>query len=293
MKQEKLTVRKLFEQGVTRLRSHSIENPEVDTKWLLLDHLNLTSIDYILGQNKEVEAEIGNGFMALIERRAAGEPVQYICGYQEFMGLTFSVNPNVLIPRQDTEVLVELVLNNNEIDSGNLMDIGTGSGCISISLLKNLKSWTGLAIDISEGALNTARHNAEQIGVNERLTFIQSDLFEKLEEKDYNRFDIIVSNPPYIPREDVKTLMQEVHDHEPHSALDGGEDGLDFYRIITKEGKKFLKKGGYLYYEIGIHQSEDVKNIFEENGYSSIQVVKDLAGIARVVCGKLEVIQDV
>ncbi|WP_105614262.1 peptide chain release factor N(5)-glutamine methyltransferase [Vallitalea okinawensis] len=289
MKQEKLTVRKLFEQGVARLKSHSIENPEVDTKWLLLDYLNLTNIDYILGQNKEVEEEIVKGFTALIERRASGEPVQYICGYQEFMGLTFNVNPNVLIPRQDTEVLVELILNNNVIDSGNLLDIGTGSGCISISLLENLKAWTGVAIDISEGALNTARLNAKEIDVNDRLTFIQSDLFEKLEEKDYNKFDIIVSNPPYIPRADIETLMQEVHDHEPHSALDGGEDGLDFYRKITKEAKKFLNKGGYLYYEIGIHQSKDIKNIFEENGYSSIQVVKDLAGIARVVYGKLEV----
>ena len=199
------------------------------------------------------------------------------------MGLTFAVNENVLIPRQDTEILVEEIL--PYLTSGvRILDMCTGSGCILISLLHYSLWAEGVGADLSAGALQVARKNAEVLLSQERkVSFVESDLFEKVE----GRYDIIVSNPPYIQTEVIKGLMPEVRDHEPMMALDGTEDGLYFYRRIVEESKEFLRKEGRLFFEIGYDQAEDVKKLMETAGFTDVTVVKDFAGLDRVVHGYL------
>ena len=220
-------------------------------------------------------------FKTMVEKRKSGIPSQYIVGKCEFMGYDFFVDENVLIPRADTEVLVEKVLEFSAKNKfKNILDMCTGSGCIAISLVLNgIEKAAGA--DISQGALNIAEKNAEYNDVKNKTEFIHSDLFENIE----GVFDAIVSNPPYIPKEDIKSLMREVKDHEHLSALDGGDDGLDFYREITKQSRKYLKDGGMLFYEIGYNQSEDLHKIMEENGFEKVTTVKDYAGLDRVVFG--------
>ncbi len=214
-------------------------------------------------------------------------PLQHITGEQEFMGLVFKVDGHVLIPRQDTEILVEEALRHLH-DGMNLLDMCTGSGCILLSLLYYSNGCSGTGVDISKEALVLARENAAQIsrlaGGKEEISncrFLQSDLFEKLEGK----YDMIVSNPPYIPTEVISGLMEEVRDYEPMEALDGKEDGLFFYREISVGAYDFLKGGGYLFYEIGHDQANAVEDIMEKAGYREVTVVKDYAGLDRVVYG--------
>lgn len=206
------------------------------------------------------------------------------------MGLTFIVNEHVLIPRQDTEVLVEEVMRYLH-DGMRILDMCTGSGCILLSLLRYSNDCTGVGIDISGDALRVARENAERIlGVQaveqSRITLLQGDLFEALEKSDAgNKFDIIVSNPPYIKTDVIDSLMPEVREHEPRLALDGREDGLFFYREIITRAGSFLAGGGMLFLEIGYDQGEEVRLLMEKAGYTDIEVIKDYAGLDRVVCG--------
>ena len=219
-------------------------------------------------------------------------PLQHITGEQDFMGLTFEVNGHVLVPRQDTEILVEEAMRFLH-DGMDVLDMCTGSGCILLSLLHYSNGCRGLGVDISQEALAVAERNrlrlqkkeeaegraAENAGMSCR--FLQSDLFEKVNGK----FDLIVSNPPYIPTEAIQGLMEEVRLHEPLGALDGKEDGLYFYREITPKAGEYLRGGGYLFFEIGCGQAGAVSKIMEEEGYRDIAVVKDYAGLARVVYG--------
>ncbi len=234
--------------------------------------------DYLL---KEAERD---SYFDAIKRRIAGEPLQYITGSQEFMSFDFLVSSDVLIPRHDTEILVEAVIQAvKDKESITILDIGTGSGCIAISLAHFIKSSSVTAVDISKGALEVARKNAGRCGVEDRITFIESDLFSNIS---MSEFDIIVSNPPYIPDEDIETLESQVKDFEPRSALDGGKDGLDFYRRITKDSVPFLKRNGLLAFEVGFNQSQDVVEIMKDS-FKEIKIEKDLAGIERVVMGTL------
>jgi len=196
------------------------------------------------------------------------------------MGLTFGVNEHVLIPRQDTEILVEEVMRDLH-DGVNILDMCTGSGCILLSLLHYSNDTTGVGVDLSEEALKVAQANAERLGKESRVRFVQSNLFEALDEQ----FDIIVSNPPYIRTDVIEMLMPEVRDHDPRMALDGMADGLFFYRKIIDEAGNYLKRGGQLFFEIGHDQAQDVIALMREHGYKEIEVKKDYAGLDRVVYG--------
>jgi len=243
----------------------------------------LTHPDYELSQEKE------NEIWALARRRKSGVPLQHITGRQEFMGLDFEVGPQVLIPRADTEILVEEAIGDLKgCKAPSILDIGTGSGAIAVSLAKYIPFSKLCAVDISEDALETARRNALSNGVEKSIKFFLGSLFEPIGQRGYS-FDAIVSNPPYIARGEIDGLQREVSANEPRGALDGGPDGLDFYRIIARKAPKFLKPGGMIYLEIGAGQAAEVENLLKkvkcrgQSCYNNILKIKDLAGIERVV----------
>lgn len=275
-----MTLREAYEYGQEQLKKAQIEDAAVDA-WYLLEYVTgTTRAKYFLDMNKEITSEEEKKFCQYISTRATHIPLQHITGVQEFMGLEFRVNEHVLVPRQDTEVLVESVLQMLQ-PKMEILDMCTGSGCILISLLKlgeNLNA-RGTGVDISEEALKIARENAGILKAD--AEFLQSDLFEKVE----GQFDVIVSNPPYIRTAVIEELKEEVKFHDPFLALDGKEDGLYFYRRIVTESANYLKRGGRLYFEIGHDQGEDVSRLMKESGFAEVTVKKDLAGLDRVVFG--------
>ena len=269
----------IYGQGREVLEKAGVEEASLDAR-LLLEEVCGTdrTVLYAHGDKELTEAE-ETRYLEMIKDREKRIPLQHILGEAFFMGLTFLVNENVLCPRPDTEVLVEEVMKHLH-DGMRILDIGTGSGCILLSLLHYSNDCHGIGADISEEALEAAKTNAVRLGA-EHADFVKSDLFEKTEGK----FEIIVSNPPYIKSAEIDGLMPEVKDHDPHAALDGGEDGLFFYRKITEKAGEHLPGGGMLFYEIGWDQGEAVKNILEENSFREIQIVKDFSGLDRVVFG--------
>ena len=270
--------------------SQELENisdtPRLDVEILLEKALgNVDSLYIRLNLNKELTQEQENLFNTFIQDRLKGRPVAYIVGNREFMGLDFYVQEGVLIPRPDTEPLVEeLIELCREKENLNILDIGTGSGAITISLAKYLNTSKVKSFDISDIALEVGKKNAISNEVDDRVEFIKSDLFSSIENKSI-QFDVIVSNPPYIPKKDIETLHTQVKDYEPYIALEGGEDGLDFYRSITEQSRMYLKENGILAYEVGHDQAQDVSEIMKSNGYTKIYTKKDLQGIDRVVIG--------
>lgn len=273
-----MTYRELYDWGNAQLIEAGIKEAALDAR-LLLEEVCDTDRGYMLVHGDEPVSDTKEqGYREFISRRQRRIPLQHIVGYQEFMGLRFMVNGDVLIPRQDTETLVEEVMRFLH-DGMRILDMCTGSGCILLSLLQYSNDCIGVGSDISEPALSVARRNAECLG--KEATFIQSDLFEKIEGK----FDIIVSNPPYIPTKVIETLEEEVKDHDPMGALDGKEDGLFFYRRIIEEAGKYLYPGGMLFFEIGHDQAEAVKSLMVQAGYGDVSVCKDLGGLDRVVYG--------
>jgi len=268
----------LYEWGRTRLEEAGVLEAALDAR-LLLEKVCGTDRNTLLAHgDRTVSDEERQMYEAYVGKRTERIPLQHILGEQEFMGLTFKVNEDVLIPRQDTEILAEEVLRN--IHSGmSILDMCTGSGCILLSLLQYSNDCKGTGADISEKALAVAKENA--VRLCKEAVFVQSNLFEKVEGK----FDIIVSNPPYIPTEVIPTLMEEVRVYEPVLALDGKEDGLFFYREIVRQAGAHLYRGGQLFFEIGCEQAADVTVILENAGYKEVQVVKDFAGLDRVVYG--------
>ena len=278
-----MTYREVYQEGVKVLTEAAIAEAALDAR-LLLEYVCKTDRNTLLAHgDREVTGEEQEQYLETIARRAAHVPLQHITGEQEFMGLTFVVNNKVLVPRQDTEVLVEEVMRNLH-DGMRILDMCTGSGCILLSLLQYSNDCTGVGVDLSTDALAVARGNYERIRQQKpemEASFLESDLFTKVE----RRYDIIVSNPPYIRSDVIPNLMPEVRDHEPMMALDGTEDGLFFYREITKKAKDYLNRGGMLYYEIGCDQAEEVCAIMETEGFREIEVVKDFAGLDRVVYG--------
>jgi len=246
---------------------------------LLLEEICDTNRSYLLVHgDAPVTEQQHTRYVNWISKRKSRIPLQHILGYQEFMGLRFKVSPDVLIPRQDTEVLVEEAMKHLH-DGMHILDMCTGSGCILLSLLRYSNDCVGIGADISEAALAVAKENAKQLDLE--ATFTLSNLFENVEGK----YEIIVSNPPYIPTDVIPTLMEEVKGHEPIGALDGYDDGLYFYREIMKNAGEYLYPGGMLFFEIGCEQAEDVSNLMKEEGYQAVTVCKDLAGLDRVVYG--------
>ncbi len=270
---------KLYQIGKEQLQKAGITDAELDAR-LLLEFICHTDRNALYAHgDQEIEDEKMHDFLQLIEKRAAHIPLQHLTGEQNFMGLDFLVNEHVLIPRQDTEILVEEIMRDLH-DGIRILDMCTGSGCILLSLLHYSNDCSGVGVDVSEDALAVARQNADRLA-EKQAVFIQSDLFEKVE----GSFDLIVSNPPYIISREIAGLMPEVREHEPHLALDGKDDGLHFYREIIKGAMPHLKRGGQLFFEIGYDQGEAVQALLAANGYTEIAVVKDYAGLDRVVYG--------
>ena len=272
--------REAMQKGEKILQEAGIVDAKNDA-WLLLAMVcKVDHTYYYMHMEEELMPEQQDEYHVVIRKRAEHVPLQYITGEQEFMGLPFKVNSNVLIPRQDTETLVEEAL--KVIRPGmKVLDMCTGSGCILISILKNVLNVEGVGCDISKQALIVAKENAKLNNVV--ATFERSDLFDHVTET----FDVIVSNPPYIRTEEIATLMPEVCQFEPINALDGKEDGLFFYRKMIAESSKYLNPNGVILFEIGYDQGQDVSLMLKEAGYKDVQIVKDLAQNDRVVIGRL------
>ncbi len=295
--------RECYEKARGILAEAGILEADLDARLLLEEVCKTSRNDLLAHGDREVTEAEEELLKSLICRRAQHIPLQHLTGTQNFMGLDFKVDGHVLIPRQDTEILVEEVMKQLH-DGMRLLDLCTGSGCILISLLHYSNGCSGVGVDISEDALRIARENARRLlGEDAQICFLQSDLYERLDlcgqpdpcgkhdlygqikGRPKEKFDRIVSNPPYIPASVISTLMPEVRDHEPLCALDGGEDGLDFYRRIIAGSGEYLVRGGMLFFEIGYNQAEAVQKLLAEGGYQEITVVQDYAGLDRVVYG--------
>lgn len=286
MKQRILKIQEVYREGKERLKASGIEDADLDA-WYLLEHITgITKASYYGDPDREISPDAKKEYDACIEKRCQRIPLQHLTGTQEFMGLSFVVNGHVLIPRQDTETLVEQGIKILDDSPGNkdVLDVCTGSGCILISLVKlcSVCQVRGRGTDISEKALEVAKENARCHGVE--AEFIQSDIFEQL--PDDRVYDMIISNPPYIRTSEIGQLQAEVRLYDPFIALDGKEDGLYFYREITEKSRSYIKSGGWLVFETGCDQAEEVKRLMQGAGYSHISVKKDLAGLDRVVLGR-------
>ena len=280
-----MTYRELYDYGVSLLEEAQVAEAKLNAR-LLLEYVCRTDRNTLLVHGDSVRSPMEEEFYKLtIEKRRQHVPLQHITGEQEFMGLVFRVNEHTLIPRQDTEILVEEAMRSLG-DGMRILDLCTGSGCILLSLLKYSNECEGVGIDLSGNALLVARENAERLGLD--ATFLCGDLYAPLADFVSERtrdklFDLIISNPPYIPSGEIPKLMPEVRDFEPGMALDGKEDGLHFYRRIIKEAPLYLRRYGLLLLEIGCEQAKAVCAVLQENGFSNIEVIKDYAGLDRVV----------
>lgn len=273
-----MTLREAWNFGKKRLTAVEVPDADLDAWYLLEWCTGVSRSHYLAYPDETIFQDQEEQYRAALARRERRIPLQQITGEQEFMGLSFYVNEHVLIPRQDTEILVEETARFLK-DGMQFLDLCTGSGCILLSLLHLKPGAEGTGADLSPEALKVAEKNRERLGAKAAL--IQSDLFDKIE----GAFDVIVSNPPYIKRTEIETLMDEVRLHEPYMALDGHEDGLYFYRKIAEEAPKYLRAGGGLFLEIGCDQGACVAELLRQQGFADVKVVKDLAGLDRVVEG--------
>lgn len=286
-----ITFGEILEVGIKRLEQAEIMDAKRDAELLLMFLMNESGNFLFTHKNHGTDESHADAYFELVDRRAGREPLQYIVGSQEFMGLKFKVDRSVLIPRQDTETLVELALERSREKKANIsiLDMCCGSGAIGISMAHFLPKAKITACDISDEALEIARINAAENGVEKRMEFIKSDMFNTINKRDKEkplkgRFDMILCNPPYIPSDIVVKLQKEIREYEPLVALNGGEDGLDFYRIIASDAQRNLKVGGLLMMEIGHDQADEVTGLLKETGkYGDIRVDKDLPGMDRVV----------
>ena len=291
---EKILVRKNFKEenigllskSIQYLKKYNVENARLDAEYIFAYVLGVKRVSLVLNFNDEIDEEKKNLIRQYIMRRGKyREPLQYIVKEWEFYGYPIKVNGGVLIPRQDTEILVEQCIHlMKEKENPKILDIGTGSGAISIALAKEIHGSEVLGLDISEDALKVAVENRELNNV-ENLKFLKSDVFQHVKEKNY---DLIVSNPPYIPMEEYEELMPEVKEYEPKMALTDGGDGYYFYRKISEESIDYLKNGGYLAFEVGYNQGENVAKLMEKNGFQIVGRVADYGGIERVIIGRKE-----
>jgi release factor glutamine methyltransferase len=297
-----MTIKETLDEATEKLRASGIEEARRDATLLLMCATEKDRVHLLTHDEDAIDENVLKNYLTFIERRASGEPLQYITGRQEFFKLEFEVTPDVLIPRPETEILVEAALeiidtkittdngqrttDKSQIRTPLICDVGVGSGCIIVSLLHERKSLRGVGLDISKAALTIAERNAKRHGVDSRLMLFESDCFSALEGKDFE-FDLIVSNPPYINKEDFQTLQSEVKSYEPQQALTPGGDGLNVIRRLLKDAPRFLKDGGYLIFEIGYDQSETVKEMIDEKSWTLIEIRRDLQGIPRTVVLKM------
>ena len=272
-----------FLMGMQKLKEAEIGEAQLDARLLLEEVCGTDHNTLLCHGDREVSEAEEEQYRKALEQRAVHVPLQHLLGYQDFMGLRFQVNEHVLIPRQDTEILVEEAM--RYLHAGmRILDLCTGSGCILLSLLHYSNDCEGTGVDISKEALQVAALNAELLGI--KADFLKSDLYEKVTGK----FDLLVSNPPYIERKVIPTLMEEVREYDPYIALDGGEDGLDFYRRIIGGAQDYLKRGGQILMEIGSGQAQVVSELLREAGFKEIDVCRDFAGLDRVVSGRLPIL---
>lgn len=276
-----MTIKELLNQGIIMLKNEDIDGPKNKARAILQHTLKKSKEYTIIYDKNEVTKEERDNFVKNIKRLISGEPLQYITGVQEFMKLNFIVNKDVLIPQPDTEILVEEVIKiANKMENPIILDLCTGSGAIAVSLAKNVPNAKIIATDISKKALEIAKYNAKLNGVLNSIDFIESNLFNKIKNI---KFDVIVSNPPYIATNEIQKLPKDVR-QEPVIALDGGKDGLDFYRKIYDKGNEFLNRQGYICVEIGYNQRESVKRIIEKKQrYVETYCIKDLCENDRVI----------
>ena len=281
-----MNIKQAIEKGAINLKVSNIESPKIKARMLMQFILNVPRQYIIVNDMKELTQSQEKEYFESIQKLTKNIPIEHITNQKEFMKLNFFVDENVLIPRQDTEILVEEVIKiAKKINCKKILDLCTGSGAIGISLAKYIEKSEITATDISEDAIRVANKNAIMNNVEDKITFIKSDLFNNIPN---NKYDIIVSNPPYIKKEIIKTLEKQVQ-NEPILALDGGEDGLDFYRKIIKQSYEYLKYGGYLCLEIGYDQKIDVIELLEnEEKYINIYSKKDLYGNDRIVIAELK-----
>lgn len=272
-----------FLMGMQKLKEAEIGEAQLDVRLLLEEVCGTDHNTLLCHGDREVSEAEEEQYRKALEQRAVHVPLQHLLGYQDFMGLRFQVNEHVLIPRQDTEILVEEAMRYLH-DGMRILDLCTGSGCILLSLLHYSNDCEGVGVDISQEALRVAAQNAELLDI--KADFLKSDLYEKVTGK----FDLLVSNPPYIERKVIPTLMEEVREYDPYIALDGGEDGLDFYRRIIGGAQDYLKRGGQILMEIGSGQAKAVSELLREAGFKEIDVCRDFAGLDRVVSGRLPIL---
>lgn len=282
-----MTVFEALNWGTHYLKNHQIQNPRLQAELLLAYSMNLKREGLYLRFPQEIAKEEEERFKKLVLRRVAGEPLQYLLGSQEFWSILFKVDPRVLIPRPETEHLVEeaicILSKNNSKRFPLVLELGTGCGAIAISLARELKHLRIIATDLSKDAIEVAKENAKDTGVIHQITFLIGDLFECFSPLK-RPFDLILSNPPYIKDSEIDRLAREIKDHEPLMALKGGKDGLDFYRRILSQAPKYLKEGGWLLLELGEGQAEKVSELFKSTGkFKNPILLKDLSGIERVI----------
>lgn len=275
-----MTYNELYELGCLKLKAAEISDYKIDARLLLEYVFGTTYSDLFIHGEEEMDDSKAELYKRFLEERAAHVPLQHITHSQFFMGLDFFVTCDVLVPRPDTEVLVEEVMKDMH-DGMRILDMCTGSGCILLSLLKYSNDTTGVGVDVSAPALIVASENADRLELWDRSEFVQSDLFEDVNGK----FDILVSNPPYIRTEEIEGLMPEVRDYDPYIALDGHETGLFFYEMILKDAPAYLNRGALVAFEIGNDQGPDVSKLMENAGYKDVCVINDFSGNQRVVKG--------
>jgi release factor glutamine methyltransferase len=273
----------IYKNASIRLKEAGVPEYQLDAR-LLLEYVCGTDYNTLLVHgDRNVSPEEEKKYNELIEKRASRVPLAYIVGYQEFMGLTFNVNENVLVPNQDTETLAEEAL--RELSDGmRFMDLCTGSGCVALSILNYTNDTSCVMTDISDKAIEVATGNRDRLGFSDRAEIVKTDLFPQDDDK---KFDMIVSNPPYIRTDVIATLPPEVGKGEPYIALDGGQDGLIFYRRIIENAPKWLYTSGWLMMEIGYDQGDAVAGLMKDGGFHEVEVIKDLGGNDRVVRGCL------
>ncbi|MEG2016845.1 MAG: peptide chain release factor N(5)-glutamine methyltransferase [Clostridium sp.] len=282
-----MNISEALSKGYNLLKEAQIESYIIDTQLLLSRVLNVDKLYLIMNRNEELPKETQVKFEELLSKRKEKMPIAYILNDVEFMGFHYYVKEGVLIPRPDTEILVEeclTIIKNNRLKT--VCDMCCGSGAIGLAIGKHMEGSKVWLYDVSDTAIEVSERNRERFELKERTNITKSDLFE-VPLKERMTFDMIVSNPPYIEEHIIPTLMEDVKNYEPHLALSGGPDGLEFYRRICEEGKEILSTGGYMCFEIGYNQEQETKELLRENGFVDVYSLRDLGGNFRVVIGKL------
>lgn len=287
-----MEIKDLIRMGIKKLDRRKYSNPPLECVLLLAYLLDVDKTYIYIHNNEEVPSSVEDKYFSLIDERRKGYPIQYILKEKEFMGISFYIEEGVLIPRPDTEILVQYVLDyiDEKYKEGDIkiVELGTGSGCISLSIAYYKKNVFVYSVDIDKKANAVAEENSRRLKLSDRVKILEGDLFQGIKNMGLkNSVDIIVSNPPYIPEDEIFGLQDEIKKYEPLWALDGGEDGLDYYRRIIPQSKEYLKNRGILVFEMGFDQGRKIKELMEKGNFRNINILKDLQGLDRVITGEL------